>query len=1279
MKKVLFLLSMFIAVGSAMFAQWDPVTPETNVYLTQTFSDKLEDFVPYNNGVMYYSNGQFTDAVGTITEGEKVSVIETLQANTISKLSAWPNDSKAYYYGDADNSYGTELRVFDGSSASMLRNAGHGIYPACTNVERMEYSNGKVVYYYMTLGNYAEISGGYEAIVNETDGTHMGTSSISIQNGQIIRHNGVSQGGVFSGFADGDIFNFVSAVPGSLGNYSALLEVEDGNTGSSAKYLFNNGSESAVMDEVFAYEDYYLITETQDLFSLTTVDRSNFNNIASVANYKFFTKTFVRANDKVFGIGGPETSVDPRNFRKLIVVENKVATSLSLNNENVTDNVHNLTLSGNKLYFSATNANGENGLYAIDVTVTNPEVVLVDEFFSSEITAITAVDGGVAYAYFNPLTNSSTITITNGYSDADYSLYRGQDDGMFIFGYIDDLAYNGGYLYISENNENGGTNVWHHNLSDDNFASSNSEVTVSDALSGEIIEGATLSISNGFDTYTAISDASGVCTFSTVAPGVYSYSVSAPNYLTNAVNVSSYTNYPIWLNSGDNNNSVRMYGEGNQADFNFIIEDGNNWNQITGGAKLGNATVTLTSGPYNYSAVSDDETSFDHGFAHFTNVNYGLYEYEVVCDGYTTYTGFFNVNENTLEGETVSLTPSATLSFLAELSWSSPEYPYGGGVHVLLESVTDPNIVFYVATNGSTDEEPEPKVYIYDVPHGEYKISYTEFGHIQINDEITIDDDQDIIFSMDEAKGDFIFNITGNEAPLTNATIYLYEGDSEYNYTTQTTDANGSATFTDVYFGEYRYEVIFEGFTTGVGELVWDEHYENWPNSSLNVNLDPPGSIIAFITASDLSDSFNNLGGATVTLTNTEDASISFSGVTGSTMLDLGYVEFSEVPYGTYDYVVSADGYFTVAGQYVLDGNSTTGIEETLNPEVKSFNAFVIEQGSLIGGGINGASVTLTSTTDASIVFSGETSEVLFEDGICEFFDIPYDVYNYEIVADGYVSASGQHTVDDTEGGIEVYLQPAFGDILVSVLDNDLLELEGALIKLTDINDSEITFTGTTDSEGNYSFTNIPFASYAYEIAKDSYVTITDTYVLDENTTGGIDVRLAMALFDLTITVVNRSEEFVEGATVTIRSTTDGELDFTIESDETGTAVITELPYGTYTYEVLAENYQPMEGEYSIDVDSETELTITLDRRVGVDEVEANVRIYPNPVSDILYIVSDSPIEAIGIYALNGQKIKDVNTGNLNQVRVSDLSAGIYLVKVYDINGNIILRKVNKL
>ena len=59
-----------------------------------------------------------------------------------------------------------------------------------------------------------------------------------------------------------------------------------------------------------------------------------------------------------------------------------------------------------------------------------------------------------------------------------------------------------------------------------------------------------------------------------------------------------------------------------------------------------------------------------------------------------------------------------------------------------------------------------------------------------------------------------------------------------------------------------------------------------------------------------------------------------------------------------------------------------------------------------------------------------------------------------------------------------------------------------------------------------------------------------------------------------------------------------------------------------------------------------------------------DINIYPNPVKDILNIQSTSAVQKIEIFDANGRKLQSISMLN-NQTDVSNLSSGVYFVKVY--------------
>ncbi|MCW1148171.1 fibronectin type III domain-containing protein [Flavobacterium lacisediminis] len=67
------------------------------------------------------------------------------------------------------------------------------------------------------------------------------------------------------------------------------------------------------------------------------------------------------------------------------------------------------------------------------------------------------------------------------------------------------------------------------------------------------------------------------------------------------------------------------------------------------------------------------------------------------------------------------------------------------------------------------------------------------------------------------------------------------------------------------------------------------------------------------------------------------------------------------------------------------------------------------------------------------------------------------------------------------------------------------------------------------------------------------------------------------------------------------------------------------------------------------------------------------VKLYPNPVRDILNIEIENDIQSIEIYNIQGQKVL---SSNQKQINVSDLATGMYMVRIQDIDNKIATKKI---
>ena len=71
------------------------------------------------------------------------------------------------------------------------------------------------------------------------------------------------------------------------------------------------------------------------------------------------------------------------------------------------------------------------------------------------------------------------------------------------------------------------------------------------------------------------------------------------------------------------------------------------------------------------------------------------------------------------------------------------------------------------------------------------------------------------------------------------------------------------------------------------------------------------------------------------------------------------------------------------------------------------------------------------------------------------------------------------------------------------------------------------------------------------------------------------------------------------------------------------------------------------------------------DATASIGDLDFNFEVYPNPVKDVLNVISAESIDMVKIYDLTGRIVKQAapNKANFN-VDVADLSNGVYLVKL---------------
>lgn len=75
---------------------------------------------------------------------------------------------------------------------------------------------------------------------------------------------------------------------------------------------------------------------------------------------------------------------------------------------------------------------------------------------------------------------------------------------------------------------------------------------------------------------------------------------------------------------------------------------------------------------------------------------------------------------------------------------------------------------------------------------------------------------------------------------------------------------------------------------------------------------------------------------------------------------------------------------------------------------------------------------------------------------------------------------------------------------------------------------------------------------------------------------------------------------------------------------------------------------------------------------------DVTIEVFPNPVQDILHINTTKNIESIELYDMYGKRVLTETAKNMNLLNLSSLPSGLYLLKLSDDKGRIIIKKIAK-
>ena len=131
---------------------------------------------------------------------------------------------------------------------------------------------------------------------------------------------------------------------------------------------------------------------------------------------------------------------------------------------------------------------------------------------------------------------------------------------------------------------------------------------------------------------------------------------------------------------------------------------------------------------------------------------------------------------------------------------------------------------------------------------------------------------------------------------------------------------------------------------------------------------------------------------------------------------------------------------------------------------------------------------------------------------------------------------------------------------------------------------------------------------------------------------------------------------------------------------ENDTVTLTATANEGYKFVRWTENNMGIstDAEYSFVATSNRNLVAKFEKIAGVEEHEASFNIYPNPVSDKLYIETLTQTLTVEIYDIYGRQQSMVNGQQPTVIDVTNLNSGVYFVKVVTSEGETVKRFIKK-
>jgi sRNA-binding regulator protein Hfq len=729
----------------------------------------------------------------------------------------------------------------------------------------------------------------------------------------------------------------------------------------------------------------------------------------------------------------------------------------------------------------------------------------------------------------------------------------------------------------------------------------------------------------------AITDANGIASFTNLPSGTYTFRAAYNGYSINSEPVAV-------ISGGSINNTLRLPLSG--GNLRAIVKDAN-------GAVLSGAAVTVLSGTSTVATSATDA----NGVAIISGIAAGTYTVSASLANYTVNTAS---NVTVIAGETTTASISlASISSGGIVSLTlTGTYPATGDYMVTLTNTATPSLAYTgTVRNGATSAT------INSVPVGNYSVTVSAPGGYDATVAPT---------SITTASGQTIpVSITSRQqtgsVTLKLDNVYPTTGDYTVTLTsvinpsiTYTGTVNGSATSTTVSVPAGKYTLTVSAPSGYLAIL-------NPTSVNLTDGQTTAIDVTSFLKNGTVSVSLNGASSATgnytVTLTNTVDASLKYSG-TVSRGAPSAAISVSE---GNYTVTVSPPyGYDAEVSPTIIDVAFLQTIPVTITSSPQTGNVTVSLTGAYPVSG--DYTVTLTNTAEASLTYtatvnSGATSAVIH--------NVPVASYAVTVSAPNGYSATVSPTSINVTNGQTIPLsvtssQQTDGQVTVN-LTGTYPMTGNYMVTLTNMANPSLTYTGTVESgTASATINNVAAGSYAVSVAAPLgyFASLSSTSIT--------------VVAGQTIPVVVTSRQQTGQVTVSLTGTYPATGDYTVTLTDTanptvtytGTvnsgvinATISSVPIGNYAVTVSAPGgYSAAASSTTITVINGQTTAVSVTSRLQTGTVTVSLTgAYPatGDYTVTLYGVPNASITYTGT----------VNSGATGAT-INGVTAGSYLIMV---------------